>query len=121
VPSRPCDGRCAAAGTTAPGTHGVPSVHSRGTHGCARARARSLGSTRAEADRGLVLCAQVQQHRRLAGSARSRRCKLGLACAALQLKQLVLPLRRRRSREPCAMADPFSIDASRAQIERARH
>jgi hypothetical protein len=53
-----------------------------GTHGCVRgvrARARSLGSTRAAADRGLVLCAQVQQHRGIAGSACTRRCKLGLA------------------------------------------
>jgi hypothetical protein len=57
----------------------------------------------------------VQQHRGIAGRACKRRCKLGLACAALQLQQLVLPLML-SSFEPCAMADPFSIDASRAHI-----
>ena len=84
-------------------------------HACVRAHARSLGSTRAAADRGLVLCAHVQQHRRLAGSARTRRCKLGLACAALQLQPLVLPFKLLLF-ELCAMADPFSIYASRAHI-----
>ena len=110
----------------APGTHGVLTGCSWGTHGCVRAcvcawaRARSLGSTRAAVDCGLILCAHVQQHRRLAGSARTRRCNLGLACTALQLQHLVLPFKP-SSFEPCAMADPFLIDMCRAHIERARH
>jgi hypothetical protein len=50
------------------------------------------------------------------GVARTRRCKLGSACAALQLQQLVLPFKPLLF-EPCAMADPFSIDVCRAQID----
>ena len=38
------------------------------------------------------------------------------ACAALPLQRLVLPLML-PSFEPCAMADPFSIDASRVHID----
>ena len=123
-PVRHAHGRCAAAGTTAPGTHGVPSVYSGGTHGYSRVRACACVRVRAPSARRALqrtvasscalTCSSTADspgvHARAAASlARlAHRCSSNSSCCRLS---------RRRSREPCAMADPYSIDASRAHID----